>query len=126
VPLTLNLVRQIVAEDDKQRYAISEDGRRIRASQGHSIPVDLGLEPATPPERLYHGTAQRFFDGIRQQGLVPKGRQHVHLSADESTAIKVGRRYGEPIILIVNAAQMHHDGFKLYRSANGVWLTERA
>lgn len=118
------MLRQIVKEDGKQRYAFSANGQRIRASQGHSIQVDLGLEPSTPPERLYHGTARRFLDSIRQQGLVAKGRQYVHLSADEHTAVKVGRRHGEPIVLVVLAARMQHDGFKFYRSANGVWLTD--
>jgi len=125
VPLTPELLRQIVAENDKQRFAFSEDGSRIRASQGHSITVDLELEPITPPERLYHGTARHFLDSIQQQGLIAKGRQYVHLSADEATAIKVGRRHGEPIVLVVDAARMKQDGFKFYRSANGVWLTAR-
>ncbi len=125
VPLTLDLLRQIVAEDDKQRYTFSEDGLRIRASQGHSISVALGLEPVTPPDRLYHGTAQRFLNSIRQQGLIAKGRQYVHLSVDEATAVKVGRRHGEPIVLVVKADRMQRDGFKFYRSANGVWLIDR-
>ncbi|MBI5564056.1 MAG: RNA 2'-phosphotransferase [Chloroflexi bacterium] len=125
VPLTLDLLRQVVAEDDKQRYAFSQDGLRIRASQGHSIPVELGLEPVTPPDRLYHGTARRFLDSILLHGLLAKGRQYVHLSSDEVTAIKVGRRHGEPIVLVVQADRMEHDGFKFYRSANGVWLTDR-
>jgi putative RNA 2'-phosphotransferase len=125
VPLTLDLLRQIVAEDDKQRYTFSEDGLRIRASQGHSIPVDLGLEAVTPPDRLYHGTARRFLESIQQQGLIAKGRQYVHLSADEATALKVGRRHGEPIVLVVKADRMQRDGLKFYRSANGVWLTDR-
>ena len=125
VPLTLDLLRQIVAENDKQRFSFSEDGLRIRASQGHSIPVDLGLEAVLPPDRLYHGTARRFLDSILLHGLIAKGRQYVHLSADEATAIKVGRRHGEPIVLVVDAARMEHDGLKFYRSANGVWLTDR-
>jgi putative RNA 2'-phosphotransferase len=125
VPLTLDLLRQLVAEDDKQRYTFSEDGLRIRASQGHSIKVDLELEPIAPPDRLYHGTARRFLDSIQQQGLIAKGRQYVHLSADEATAIKVGRRHGEPIVLVVKADRMQHDGFRFYRSANGVWLSDR-
>lgn len=125
VPLTPELLRQIVAEDEKQRYAFSEDGLRIRASQGHSIPVDLGFEAVPPPDRLYHGTAQRFLDSIQQQGLIAKGRQYVHLSADEATALQVGRRHGEPIVLLVKADRMQRDGFKFYRSANDVWLTDR-
>lgn len=125
VPLTLDLLKQVVAENDKQRFTFSEDGLHIRANQGHSIPVDLGLEPVTPPERLYHGTARRFLASIQQQGLIAKGRQHVHLSADEATALKVGRRHGEPIVLVVAAARMQRDGFRFYHSANGVWLTDR-
>jgi putative RNA 2'-phosphotransferase len=125
VPLTLDRLQQIVAKDDKQRYTFSDDGLRIRASQGHSIKVDLELESITPPDRLYHGTARRFLDSIRQQGLIAKGRQYVHLSADEATALKVGRRHGEPIVLVVKADRMQRGGFKFYRSANGVWLIDR-
>lgn len=124
-PLTLEGLRQIVVENDKQRFSFSADGLRIRANQGHSMSVDLGLEPITPPDRLYHGTAQRFLDSIRRQGLIAMRRQHVHLSADEATAIKVGRRHGEPIVLVVDAARMQLNGFQFYRSANGVWLTDR-
>lgn len=125
VALTLDLLKQIVAENDKQRFSFSADGSRIRANQGHSIPVDLGLDPVIPPDRLYHGTARRFLDSIQHQGLSARGRQYVHLSADEATAINVGRRHGEPIVLVVDAARMQLDGFQFYRSANGVWLTAR-
>jgi putative RNA 2'-phosphotransferase len=125
MPLTLELLRQIVAENDKQRFAFSEDGMRIRASQGHSVQVDLELEPVLPPERLYHGTARRFLESIQQHGLIAKGRQYVHLSADEATALNVGRRHREPIALVVQADRMQRDGLKFYQSANGVWLTDR-
>lgn len=125
VPLTIELLRRIVAENDKQRFTLSEDGLRIRANQGHSIAVDLGLEAVPPPERLYHGTARRFLGSIQRQGLVAKGRQHVHLSADEATALNVGCRHGAPIVLMVDAARMQRDGITFYRSANGVWLTEQ-
>lgn len=125
VPLTLEVLRQIVAENDKQRFAFSADGLHIRASQGHSVQVDLELEPLTPPERLYHGTARRFLASIQQHGLIAKGRQYVHLSADEATARNVGRRHGEPIVLVVQADQLQQAGGRFYRSANGVWLTDR-
>jgi putative RNA 2'-phosphotransferase len=115
---------QIVADNSKQRFALSPDGSRIRANQGHSIPVDLGLEPLTPPEVLYHGTARHLLESIRQHGLERRSRQHVHLSADVATATAVGKRHGVPIVLTVAAGAMQKVGFAFYRSANGVWLTD--
>jgi putative RNA 2'-phosphotransferase len=123
VPLTNDLLREVVEKNDKQRFKLSADGRRIRASQGHSIPVDLGLQPVTPPERLYHGTAERFLESIRFKGLRPGSRQHVHLSPDVATAIKVGSRHGAPVVLVVRAGEMHRDGYVFYLSDNGIWLT---
>ena len=117
-------LEQLVKDDAKQRYAFNEDHTKIRASQGHSFPVDLGLTPVTPPEYLYHGTALRFLDSIRQTGLEKRSRQHVHLSPDEETATKVGIRHGKPIILRILTGKMTADGFVFYRSVNGVWLTD--
>lgn len=115
---------QVVVTNDKKRFAFSSDGSRIRASQGHSVEVDLGLAPVVPPERLYHGTATRFVESIRAEGLRAQSRQHVHLSPDEETAIKVGQRHGKPVVLVVRAGAMHQAGHVFYRSENGVWLTE--
>jgi putative RNA 2'-phosphotransferase len=115
-------LEQIVATSDKQRFALSEDGTRIRANQGHSVEVDLDLEPAVPPARLYHGTIDRFVGAIRASGLVRGERHHVHLSADVETAKKVGGRRGRPVVLTVRADEM--TGHVFYRSANGVWLVE--
>lgn len=123
-PLTLALIEAVVENNNKQRFAISEDGQRIRARQGHSIDVDLGFVPVTPPARLYHGTATRFVASIRREGLVKRSRRHVHLSADADTATNVGARHGTPAILIVHAAEMVAAGHAFYRSENGVWLTD--
>lgn len=117
------LLERVVAENDKRRFALSADGTRIRASQGHSVEVDLGLEPLRPPDVLFHGTASRFLDSIRRQGLIPGSRTHVHLSADEATARNVGQRHGSPLVLTVDAAAMYDAGHLFYRSDNGVWLT---
>lgn len=124
VLLTYEQLQQIVAESDKQRFAFNHDGTRIRANQGHSIDVDLGLEPLAPPEIVYHGTAVRFLSSIRQQGLLPRQRHHVHLSRDAETAVRVGQRHGKPVVLVIRAGDMYHDGHLFYRSANGVWLTD--
>ncbi len=123
-PLTRALIEQVVEENSKQRFAISEDGRRIRANQGHSIDVELGLQPLAPPTRLYHGTATRFVDAIRREGLVKRSRQQVHLSADADTATTVGARHGKPAVLIVRAGEMAAAGHAFFRSENGVWLTD--
>jgi len=124
VPLDRELLRRVVAENDKQRFAFSDDGERIRASQGHSVAVDLGLVALAPPELLYHGTADRFVESIRLQGLVRRNRTHVHLSPDARTATQVGQRHGRPVVLTVRSGQMHRDGIVFHQSANGVWLTE--
>ncbi len=125
VSLDEGLLREVVEQNDKQRFAFSNDGLRIRASQGHSIPVDLGLEPLVPPEFLYHGTATRFLESIKKRGLVPGNRLHVHLSPDEPTAVRVGQRHGKPVVLTIRAGHMYANGFTFYLSANGVWLTEK-
>lgn len=124
VALTYPLLLEIVAHNDKQRFAIREDGRAIRARQGHSIPVDLELVPQQPPPQLYHGTAERFLSSIRVHGLIRRSRQYVHLSPDVQTATSVGRRHGAPVVLIVQSDVMHQDGYSFYRSENGVWLVE--
>ena len=117
-------LEQIVAQDEKQRYSFSADGKLIRANQGHSIPIDLELEELKPPEFLYHGTAERFSASILAQGLLKMSRMYVHLSIDIETARKVGIRHGEPKIFRVASGKMFADGCKFYRSVNGVWLTE--
>ena len=118
-------LEQVVAGNDKQRFALSPDGSRIRARQGHSVPVELGLEPRTPPELLYQGTVERFLESIRREGLRPMGRHHVHLSADVATAEAVGRRRGKPVILVVRAAALAEEGHEFFLTENGVWLTDR-
>ncbi|MFB9903229.1 RNA 2'-phosphotransferase [Allokutzneria oryzae] len=113
----------VVAGNDKRRFAFDATGTRIRASQGHSVAVDLGLEPAEPPAVLYHGTVERFLPAILREGLRPMNRHDVHLSADTETANRVGRRRGAAVVLVVDAAAMAADGHEFRRSANGVWLT---
>jgi putative RNA 2'-phosphotransferase len=123
--LTRSLLHQVVAENDKKRFALSDDGSRIRASQGHSVEVDLAIPPTQPPEVLYHGTASRFMDSIRTSGLHSANRQHVHLSLDVPSATKVGQRHGKPVVLVVRAGEMAAAGHLFFLSANGVWLTEQ-
>jgi putative RNA 2'-phosphotransferase len=114
---------EIVTTSAKQRFAFSEDGRRVRANQGHSTEVELGYEPAEPPAVLYHGTIASALPAIRQQGLSRMQRHHVHLSPDENTAQVVGARRGKPVILRIDARAMSAAGHQFYRSLNGVWLT---
>jgi putative RNA 2'-phosphotransferase len=108
----------------KGRFALSEDGTRIRASQGHSVEVELGYQPAVPPEVLYHGTVAAALAPIEEQGLLKMRRHHVHLSADVDTARAVGGRRGRPVVLRVRAGEMHRQGHTFYLSQNGVWLTD--
>lgn len=123
--LSLELLHEVVATNDKKRFALSDDGLRIRASQGHSVAgVDLNLKETQPPETLYHGTVAAFIESIQAGGLQKRSRNHVHLSADETTATKVGSRRGKPIILQVGASAMHKDGHRFNLSANGVWLVD--
>jgi putative RNA 2'-phosphotransferase len=124
VPLTHELLREVVEMNDKQRFRFSEDGRSIRANQGHSVDVDLKLDRKEPPAMLFHGTADRFLASIRERGLTSGTRQHVHLSKDRDTAMKVGKRHGRPVVLEVRSEAMHHAGFLFFLSDNGVWLTE--
>lgn len=123
-PIDRALLQRVVESNNKRRFAISDDGLRIRANQGHSIAVDLALTPCEPPAQLFHGTATRFLDSIRQQGLQRGARHHVHLSADLQTATAVGRRHGKVVVLHVDAGRMHAEGHRFYRSDNGVWLTD--
>ncbi|MDO9713611.1 RNA 2'-phosphotransferase [Paracraurococcus lichenis] len=123
-PLSRDELAPLVEADAKGRYALSPDGQRIRAQQGHSVAVDLRLQAATPPLRLYHGTVRSVLDAILVEGLRKMQRHHVHLSPDVETATAVGARRGNPVILEVDAAAMTADGYAFLRSANGVWLTD--
>lgn len=122
--ITPEQLRHVVESSDKKRFAFSEDGKRIRASQGHSVEVELGYEPAEPPEILFHGTAERFLDSIRTQGLTRQARHHVHLSETAQTATAVGHRHGKPVVLRIKSGEMHRRGVEFFRSANGVWLVD--
>ena len=124
-PLSRGELEDVVRGSDKQRFAFSADGLRIRANQGHSVEVELDYVPQTPPELLFHGTATRFLESIRARGLVKGERHHVHLSADLETARKVGQRHGKPVVLQVRAGEMRRSGREFFVSANGVWLTEQ-
>lgn len=122
-PLTYTLIEDVVKTNDKKRFAISEDGLLIRAVQGHSLKTTVDYQPMTPPKILYHGTAHRFIDSIFNQGLIPNGRQYVHLSQESKTALNVGTRHGKPVVLLVDSQKMVDEGFEFYQADNGVWLT---
>jgi putative RNA 2'-phosphotransferase len=122
--LTRDQLNEVVAKNDKQRFSFDETGTRIRANQGHSVEVDLQLEPAEPPTTLYHGTPARSVAAILAEGLKKMDRHHVHLSIDVPTARKVGARRGKPVILAIDCAAMRRDGHLFFRAANGVWLVD--
>ena len=114
----------VVRTNAKRRFELSEDGLRIRASQGHSVEVDLAYEAQAPPEFLYHGTASRFLDAIRSIGLQKMGRHHVHLSPETKMTMAVGARHGQPVLLTIKAGEMHRAGHVFFLSTNGVWLVD--
>ncbi len=123
--LDIDLIHAVVADSDKKRFAISNDGLLIRAVQGHSTDsVAITYAEKVPPVFLHHGTATRFLESILQEGLKPGKRQHVHLSEDAQTATAVGQRYGKPVVLKIEALRMHQQGFKFFQAENGVWLVD--
>lgn len=122
--ITMSMLEQIVQTDEKQRYSFNENKSKIRANQGHSIPVNLELEPKIPPDVLYHGTGLKSAASINWQGLLPMSRQYVHLSRDFDTAIQVGQRHGTCLVYEIDVLQMVKDGYVFYESANHVWLTK--
>lgn len=115
---------EVVARNDKKRFAFDATGTLIRANQGHGVDIDLQLEPVEPPAVLYHGTGHGSADSIARQGLLRMSRHHVHLSPDPETARRVGARHGRPVIFTVDAAALHQAGRLFYRSENGVWLVD--
>lgn len=123
-PLSMSELETIVAENNKKRFAFNDNKSRIRASQGHSLNVDLAYKPSTPPAILYHGTATSFLGSILRLGIQKRNRHHVHLSADKGTARNVGQRHGKPVILKIDAKEMVATGHEFFLSENGVWLTD--
>jgi putative RNA 2'-phosphotransferase len=124
IRINFELLKHVVETNDKQRFIISLDGLKIRANQGHSIDIDLDLKPTVPPNMLFHGTATRLIENIKQAGLLPQSRQYVHLSQTEKTAQIVGSRHGIPVILKIKSCEMNNDNYDFFISENGVWLTK--
>jgi putative RNA 2'-phosphotransferase len=123
--LTKELIMKVVETSDKKRFSISKDGKYIRAEQGHSTSlVDIKYKEQIPPEFLYHGTAIRFLDSIKKEGIKAISRQYVHLSMSEQTALEAGKRHGKPIALKIKSGEMYLQGFKFYLSENDVWMTK--
>lgn len=122
--IDMETLERIVRENNKQRYSFNENHTKIRANQGHSVQVDVELKETEPPQYLYHGTASRFLSSIHREGIRKMSRQYVHLSGDFETAMAVGQRHGNPVVITVDAAAMARDGVTFYRSENGVWLCE--
>ncbi|MGL5197325.1 MAG: RNA 2'-phosphotransferase [Chroococcales cyanobacterium] len=123
-PLTRSQLDLVVETSNKQRFSFDSTGTRIRANQGHSIPIDLQLDPSSPPDILYHGTGYQAVESILEQGLQKRARHHVHLSPDIDTARQVGMRHGKPVVFTIKASEMHQYGHLFYCSENGVWLVD--
>ena len=122
--VTLEDIKEVVTTNDKQRFKFNDDYTKIRANQGHSVNVDVELLESKPPDVLYHGTATRFIQAIKNDGLIPKSRLYVHLSKDVDTAVNVGSRHGKVAVLTIDSARMYENGFRFYLSDNNVWLTK--
>ena len=120
----MDILKQIVRTDSKQRYSFNDDKSLIRANQGHSVNVDVELKEKEPPEYLYHGTGEKYVESINQDGLISKSRLYVHLSKDIKTAENVGKRHGKEVVYRINSGQMYRDGYKFYLSENEIWLTK--
>lgn len=120
--INIEILEQIVKEDNKQRYSFNDDRSKIRANQGHSINVNVELRELEPPKYLYHGTATRFLDNIKNEGIIKQSRLYAHLSRDIDIAVKVGKRHGTPVILKINTGKMYENGYKFYLSENNIWL----
>ena len=123
-PISVTELKEVVEKNDKKRFSFDESGIKIRANQGHSVAVDLNLKPQIPPATLYHGTAERNANSIKEHGLLKMARHHVHLSIDAETARRVGARHGKPLIFKIDTAAMTAENFEFFVSENGVWLTE--
>jgi putative RNA 2'-phosphotransferase len=122
--LTKETLMEVVKNNDKQRFIVDDGKNKIRANQGHSISIDLALEPQTPPDELYHGTAARFLESIMEKGIKPMSRQYVHLSRTAEIAETVGKRHGKPVVLKINTKAMYEQGHKFYISENKIWLVD--
>lgn len=122
--IDMPMLEEIVRTDNKQRYSFNEDRSKIRANQGHSINVDVELKETVPPEKLYHGTGEKYVDSINREGLKPKSRLYVHLSKDVEIAVTVGSRHGKAVVYTVASGEMYRQGYTFYLSENGVWLTK--
>ncbi len=123
IRLNRRVIYEIADTDLKRRYQLSDDLKRIRATYGHSFHVDVSTEIKPPPPVLYHGTAERFVDSIKDNGINPGNRQFVHLSTDRETAAAVGRRHGKPVVLKIDSAGMYREGIRFYSSHHHIWLT---
>ncbi len=123
-PINRAELNEVVASNDKKRFSFDSTGSLIRANQGHSVEIDLQLEPTIPPDMLYHGTGHGAVEAILREGLCKMSRHHVHLSKDIATAKTVGARHGRPVVFAVDAAAMHEAGYTFYCSENGVWLVD--
>lgn len=122
--MTRKTLEEIVKYDEKGRYSFNEDHTKIRANQGHSIPVHIEMKEVIPPDPLYHGTADRFVSSIEREGLLPMTRLYVHLSTSVEQAIKVGSRHGRPVVFLVDTRRMIDDGYVFYLSPNQIYLTK--
>lgn len=120
----ISTIEKIVITNDKKRFSFNDDKTKIRANQGHSIGVELNMKKTIPPDKFFHGTAEKFVENIFKTGIQKQNRQHVHLSATEETAKSVGSRHGKPVVLTINAKQMAEKSYVFYLSANNVWLTD--
>lgn len=120
----LEEILEAVKHCEKKRFDI-KDGR-IRAKQGHSVPLKIKYKEVSPNIPLFHGTKEQFLCQIQEYGLLPMKRHHVHLSKSKEEAKKVGdRRQGKTVVLLIDTEKMIEAGHKFYVSENEVYLTDK-
>lgn len=113
--VTEEQIEAVVSGSEKERFQLV-DGK-VRATYGHSFPVDLGGEAAQPPAQLFHGSARDLAHSMLRSGLKPRDRQYVHLSLTAEEAESVARRHDPaPAIIIVDAQAAHDEGIVFYKS----------
>lgn len=116
--ISLNELQVIHDTNNKKRFEFNSDKTKIRATQGHSIPVIFDLDSIEPPKILYHRTHKNVLENIFENGLLKMNRHHVHMTEDKFL------NKSKEILLAIDSKRMYEDGYKFLKTSNDVWLTD--